>query len=98
MCEDGICRDMARYPRELCQGILRGLAAQLRVDGRINERYTGVQSLYGPKRGYSGRVKDDLTRQVLRDDLVMVARAKGRGFFNSKGVWIKVPRHLSEMS
>ena len=40
--------------------------------------------LYGPAQGYSGKYKDDLTGQPLRDDLVKAARAKGVEFFCSK--------------
>ena len=47
---------------------------------------------YGPAQGYSGRYKDDLTGQPLRDDLVKAARAKELELFSSKGVWSKVPR------
>jgi len=48
--------------------------------------------LYGPDQGYSGKFKDDLTGQPLRDDLVNISRAKELDLFCSKGVWIKVPR------
>ena len=48
--------------------------------------------MYGPEQGYSGRFKDDLTGQVLRDDLVLEARAKELKFFADKQVWVKVPR------
>ena len=51
--------------------------------------------LYGPAQGYSGKYKDDLTGQPLRDDLVKAARAKELEFFCSKGVWVKVPRQRS---
>ena len=48
--------------------------------------------VYGPAQGYSGRYRDDLTGQPLRDDLVKAARAKEPEFFTSKGVWSKAPR------
>ena len=100
-CQGSICKDMARYPRELCRAVLRGISAQLKVDGRIQSGCYGVQladdasdmkQLCGPEQGYSGRFKDDLTGQILRDDLVVEARTKELEFFTSKGVWIKVPR------
>ena len=53
------------------------------------------QQLFGPDRDYSGKCKDDLTKQPLRDDLVKAARAKELEFFCSKGVWLKVPRQRS---
>ena len=55
---------MARYPRELCRAVLRGIAAQLKADGRMQPGCYGVQmaddesglkQLYGPEQGYSGR-------------------------------------------
>ena len=96
-----LAKDAARYPRKLCQAVLRGASAQLRADGRLKTGCFGVQaldddnevhdSLYGPDQGYSGRYKDDLTGQVLRDDLVRAARLKELDYFNRKGVWLKVP-------
>ena len=45
-----------------------------------------LKAMYGPEQGYSGKYKDDLTGQVLRDDLVKEARAVELAFFTSKGV------------
>ena len=94
-------RDSQRYPRALCQAVLRGATAQLRYDRRLKPGCYGIQavdddeevhaSLYGPEQGYSGKYKDDLTGQVLRDDLVQAARLKELEYFTAKGVWIKVP-------
>ena len=100
-CQGNICKDMAKYPRELCRAVLRGISAQLKADGRLISGCYGVQvaddpsdmkQLCGPEQGYSGRFKDDISGQVLRDDLVVEARAKELEFFTSKGVWVKVPR------
>jgi hypothetical protein len=54
-------------------------------DDRLHDGCYGVQSpsedaeversLKGPSEGNSGRFKDDLTCQLLRDDLVKEARA-----------------------
>ena len=80
---------------------LRGIWAQLKADGRIIEGCYGIQlpdedsnagqSKYGPDQGYSGRYRDDLTGQVLRDDLVRQARKKELEYFANKHVWVKVP-------
>ena len=79
-CQGGICKDMAKYPRELCRAVLRGISTQLKADGRNLSGCYGVQvaddasdmkQLFGPEQGYSGRFKDDLTGQTLRDDLVV---------------------------
>ena len=55
-----------------------------------------LKSMYGPEQGYSGKYKDDLTGQVLRDDLVKEARAVELAFFTSKGVWRKVSRSSAQ--
>ena len=51
-----------------------------------------LKETYGPAQGYSGRYKDDLTGQVLKDSLVAKARAVDLEYFNFKGVWKKVKR------
>ncbi len=99
--EGQLTRDSQQYPRALCQAMLRGATAQLRHDRRLKPGCFGIQavdddeevskSLYGPEQGYSGKYKDDLTGQVLRDDLVRAARLKELEYFTSKGVWVKVP-------
>ena len=66
------------------------LAGYAESEGQESEK-----QLYGPAQDYSGKYKDDLTRQPLRDDLVKAARAKELEFFSSKGVWAKVPRPRS---
>ena len=107
-CAGSICREMAKYPRELCQAVLRGLTAQLQADGRLIPGCYGVQMAgargtveiedapvrrpHGPAEGYSGRFKDEMTGQVLKDSFVLEARAIEVDFFDKKGVWIKVPR------
>ena len=70
---------------------------QLKRDDLLIEGCYGVQvptddaealkEMYGPAQGYSGRFRDDLTGQVLKDDLVRAARAKELAYFNEKGVW-----------
>ena len=77
------------------------VSAELKADGRIIEECCGIQlpdedsnagkSKYGPDQGYSGRYRDDLTGQVLRDDLVRQARKKELEYFAYKNVWVKVP-------
>ena len=54
-----------------------------------------LEATYGPEQGYSGKYKDDLTGQVLKDALVLQARAVELEYFNSKGVWKKVFRNLA---
>ncbi len=74
---------------------------QLKEDNVLKAGCFGVQvpdedaaverELRGPTQGYSGRFRDDLTGQVLRDDLVKAARAAELAYFHSKSVWVKVP-------
>ena len=45
---------------------------------------------HGPSHSYSGKFKDDLTGQTLREGLVKAARVKELEFFDSKHVWLKV--------
>ncbi len=101
-CAGKHAREAARYPRELCRAMLKGVRDQLREDNLLKTGCFGIQvpdedaevekNLRGPAQGYSGRFVDDLTGQVLRDDLVKEARAKELAFFHSKGVWLKVPK------
>ena len=51
-----------------------------------------LQCVRGPFQGYSGKCEDDITNQVLNGKLMMVARATGLEYFNSKGLWRKHPR------
>ena len=91
---------IATHPRELRRAMLRGLTNQLRVDGRLQPGCYGVQSqdddcireMYGPAQGYSGKYKDDLTGQVLKDSLVMEARKKELDFFKSNGGLAEGPK------
>ena len=42
---------MAKYPRELCRSVLRGLTAQLRDDKRLVAGYYGIQAKADPESG-----------------------------------------------
>ena len=54
---------------------------QLRSDGLLKQGCYGIQvadndlevlkSIYGTEQGYSGKYKDDLTGQLLKDELVL---------------------------
>ena len=100
-CSGVHAKDAARYPRGLCQSILRGVTQQLKADELLKEGCYGVQvpddeaeirrNVLGPELGYSGRFRDDLTGQPLKDSLVKEARAAELLYFHTKGVWVKVP-------
>ncbi len=93
---------MAKYPRGLCRAVLKGISKQLREDKKLKPGCYGFQAvdeedefgeaLYTPANGYPGKYRDDLTGQVLEDQLVRAARLQELAFFHSKGVWLKVPR------
>ena len=66
-------------------------------DGRFGVQAPGGDAaveaeLRGFADGYSGRCTDDLPGQILKDALVLGARANGPAFFHSKSVWLKVPK------
>ena len=97
-----VAKDAAIYPRELCRAMLRGVADQLKEDSLIKTGCFGIQvpdddaaierEIRGPAQGFSGRFRDDLTGQILNDELVIKARAVELSFFHSKGVWTKKPK------
>ena len=104
-CEGKTAKNAAIYPRELCRAIIKGVSNQLRVDGVTKNGCFGLQakdddgeishSIFSPENGYSGKCRDDLTGQVLKDELVIKARLTELTFFHSKGVWTKKPMHRS---
>jgi len=85
--------------------MLRGVAEQLKEDSMVKGACFGIQvpdddaaierELRGPLQGFSGRFRDDLTGQVLNDELVIKARAVELSFFHSKGVWTKRPKAMA---
>ena len=105
-CSGANARDAAKYPKELCRAVLKGVRNQLRCDGSLTNGCFGVQvadddaeverQTRGPEQGYSGSFRDDLTGQVLKDDLVKIARAAELTYFNSKHVWRKVPKQRAK--
>ena len=104
-CAGQHAKDAQVYPKGLCRAVLKGVTEQMRRDNVLKPGCYGMQvadddaqvlkSMYGPEQGYSGTYKDDLTGQVLKDELVKKARAVELAYFNSKGVWRKVPRRRS---
>ena len=55
-----------------------------------------LKETHGPAEDCSGRCRDDLTGQVLKDTLVAKARAVELDYFNSKGVCRKMPRRSAK--
>ena len=100
--QGALTKKTAIYSSKLCRAIIKGMTAQLHADGRMKPGEIGIHaldddeavnsSMKGPSEGFSGAYRDDLTKQVLRDDLVHEARRKELDYFTSKGVWVKKPK------
>ena len=90
-------KDAAKYPRGLCRAMIRGVTEQLKSDDLLKGGCCGVQvpdddaavarELAGPEQGFSGKYRDDLSGQILKDELVEAARAKELMYFHFKGLW-----------
>ncbi len=84
------------------KAIIHGMTKQLQHEGMVHSGAVGLHAVddsqqledmaRSPERGYSGKFRDDISGQVLRDDLVMEARRRELDYFTTKGVWIKKPR------
>ena len=108
MCSGKNAEDSAKYPGGSGRAIFKGVRDQLEADGSLKHGCFGVQApddeaeierqMRGPAQGYSGSFKDDLTGQVLRDDLVKAARAVELAYFHAKKVWNKVPKSRARAS
>ena len=78
----------------MCRAVLKGATNQLKADGLLKDGCYGIQvadddmevlkSMFRPEQGYSGKYRDDLTGQVLKDELVTKARAVELAYFHSK--------------
>jgi len=102
-----VAQDAARYPPKLCRSIIKGMTDELRARGIVRDGEAGLhavtddnevaESLRGAEQGYSGAYRDDLTGQLLKDELVHEARQKELEYFHTKGVWIKRPKGEAKM-
>ncbi len=81
-CEGAVAKHAQQYSEQLCRCILRGMHNQLKSIGVVEDGMVGlhvasdeaIQAMTVD--GCSGRFKDDLTGQPLKDELVLEARAK----------------------
>ena len=91
------------YSRELCKAILRGMRRQLKDLNLVSNGCYGMQHHgfeepdicavnIAPEGKISGRFRDDITGQLLQDDLVSEARRKELEYFEQKCVWEKISR------
>ncbi len=84
ICTGRVASDAARYPLGLCKAILRGISRELMERGIIKIGEVGLHSVddedsheHGPRskqEGYSGKYRDDISGQILKDALVHEAR------------------------
>ena len=93
--------EAARYPRGLCQAILRGITKQGRDDSILKDGCFGLQArdgdadvgatIRGPAQGCTGKCKDVLADQVINGSMVVGPKADEFPFFYTTGVWVKRP-------
>ncbi len=98
LCSGRVAKEAARYSKELCQAIIKGMIDELRFRGMLRRGEVGLHAVtddyeYELPPGCSGRYRDAISGQPLRDDLVAEARAKELRYFCEKGVWVKRPKH-----
>ena len=101
MASGHVAREAAVYPRNLCKAIIRGMMDEMHSRGIWRPGEVGMhavadednldQTIASEK--CSGAYRDDISGQLLRDDLVKEARAKELQYFAQKGVWVKRPKH-----
>ena len=100
LCSGKVAKEAAKYSDALCKAMLRGMYEEMRERGIVNDAEVGLHAVTDDADGdfrthdprYSGRYRDDLTGQVLRDDLVRAARVQELTYFKDKGVWLKRPK------
>ena len=94
-----VANDAARYSPALSRAIVRGMVDEMRSRGIWKAGEVGMHAVTNEHQQtetdprYSGRFRDDISGQVLRDDLVHEARAKELKYFCDKGVWRKRPKY-----
>ena len=93
-----VAKDAARYTDALCKAIVHGMVDEMQWRGIWRRGEVGLHAVTDEDsaaqmaEGCSGRFRDDITGQLLRDDLVREARAKELQYFCDKGVWVKRPK------
>ena len=83
-----IAREAAKYTRQLCRAIVHGMTDEMYYRGIWKRGEVGLHAVTDEDvpsqlpNGCSGRYRDDLTGQPLRDELVAKARAKELQYFH----------------
>ena len=94
-----VAADAAIYPKALCNAIIRGMMDEMQSRGIWRPGEIGMHAVSDEAQHASqdnrcsGAYRDDISGQLLRDDLVREARAKELQYFADKGVWVKRPKH-----
>ncbi len=94
-----VARDAARYSNQLCRAIVKGMIDEMQWRGIWRRGEVGLHAMTDEDPiaqfpdGCTGKFRDDVTGQLLKDELVREARAKELQYFCDKGVWVKRPKH-----
>ena len=94
-----VARDAARYSSQLCRAIVKGMIDEMQWRGIWRRGEVGLHAMTDEDPiaqfpdGCTGKFRDDVTGQLLKDELVREARAKELQYFCDKGVWEKRPKH-----
>ena len=85
-CSGRVASDAARYPPQLCKAIIKGIQQEFIHRGIMRPDEVGLHAVADEEprgdclktsdRGFSGKYRDDISNQLLRDDLVIEARRK----------------------
>ncbi len=88
LCSGRVAREAAKYSKGLCKAIIGGMVDEMHVQGIWRRGEVGLHAVTDEDSnmpdGCSGRYRDDITGQPLRDDLVAEARAKELKHFCEK--------------
>ena len=93
-----VAKDAARYSDGLCRAMIRGMMDEMQAQGIWRPGEVGLHAVTdedeaktAASTGCSGKYRDDISGQLLRDNLVQEARNKELRYFCDKGVWVKRP-------
>ena len=86
ICTGRVAKDAAKYSDGLCNAIIKGMIDEMYSKGILRRGEQGLHAVCDEseggeaarelQKGCSGAYRDDITGQLLRDDLVMEARRK----------------------
>ena len=75
MAEGRVCKEAAKYSKNLCRAILKDMHQQMRLDGTFQFGCIGMMACEDekpdgshirlPEDGFTGKYRNDLTSQIL---------------------------------